>query len=326
MQQPESVPRIPSLFKYFLPTVLLLAAGACLWFFRDHTIKFLSAASGWPLLGIIVISFACFFLDVVRVKFYFSQLRIPINFTKFYHIIMASNVMSQGIQTKLGAPVRSILLKKFVSIDYSLSFTIFIYDTILGYIVIGLGSLVGIHRFYPGFSTRTIVLIILGIALLLALLVGTKIKFFQAGPNEKPSIVSVKENLRSCMDLLSIRVLFIGAALIFIAGILGALRLKIELSCLNYNINVMTLLLIEWLAYSASTLSLIPAGIGVREASQTFLFMQVGVPQDVAITLSLIDRFFTTGLSVLIGFISLGILGHDAGGKLWESRQSDTGL
>lgn len=326
MQQSQPVPRIPSLLKYFLPAVLLLAACACLWFFGSNTIKFLSVASGWPLLGIIIVSYGYFFLDVIRLKFYFSELRVPVNFKRFYHIIMTANVIGQGFQTKLGAPVRLFLLKRLFSIDYSLSFAILIYDTILGYIVIGIGSLVGLHRFYPGFSNRNAVLVIFGLALFLVMLMGIRIKFFSARPNKKPLTASLKDNLRSCSALLRVRVLFIGVLLIFISSILGALRLKIELSCLNYDIDLMTLLLIEWLAYLASTLSLIPAGIGVREASQTFLFMQVGVPQDVAITLSLIDRFFTTGLSVLIGFISLGILGRNEGIKLWESRQSDTGL
>lgn len=238
---------------------------------------------------------------------------------------MTANVIGQGFQTKLGAPVRLFLLKRLFSIDYSLSFPILIYDTLLGYIVIGAGALVGLHRFYPDFSNRNAVFIFFGIVLILALLMGIKIKFFSAATHSKPLAASLKDNLRSCSALLSVRVVFIGVSLVLISTVLGALRLKIELSCLNYDIDLVTLLLIEWLAYLASTLSLIPAGIGVREASQTFLFMQVGIPQDVAITLSLIDRFFTTGLSVLVGFISLGILGHDAGGKLWESRKSDTG-
>lgn len=320
MQQPQAFSRITSRLKYFMSAILVIAACICFWFFRDNTIRFLTVASGWPLVGIVVVSLIGFLVDVERNRFYFLQLRFPVDFKGFYHIIMASYLFGQGIYSKLGAPIRLFLLKKMYSVDYSLSLSVFLADTVLGYIIIGLGGLAGFYRFYPGVSNRNATLVIIGLVALFALMMIIKLRLSSTRADKEPLTTSIWNNLRACLDMLSAKVLFVGGGGIFVYFFLGAIRLQIELSCFNFNIDLTTLLYIECLAYLASILSLIPAGIGVREVSQTLLFMQVGVPQDVAITLSLIDRFFVTGLSVLTGFISLGILGHRS-----ESNFGETG-
>lgn len=60
------------------------------------------------------------------------------------------------------------------------------------------------------------------------------------------------------------------------------------------------------MAYSVTVLPLTPGGIGVAEASATFVFVSLGVSEELAVAVVLVDRVFGVYLPALVGAVPMG--------------------
>jgi uncharacterized protein (TIRG00374 family) len=69
------------------------------------------------------------------------------------------------------------------------------------------------------------------------------------------------------------------------------------------------LLAVLTISITAGNLSMIPMGLGVRDASLTLLLVQLGVPNEIALSVTVIQRLFAPGWPLLLGLISANILG-----------------
>ena len=89
----------------------------------------------------------------------------------------------------------------------------------------------------------------------------------------------------------------------------SALQSYLVLRVLGYPVSPLALLYALAISVTAGNLSLIPMGLGVRDASFTLLLMQLGVPNEVALAAAVIQRLFAPGWPLLLGVISTNILG-----------------
>jgi uncharacterized protein (TIRG00374 family) len=62
------------------------------------------------------------------------------------------------------------------------------------------------------------------------------------------------------------------------------------------------------MAYSVTILPLTPGGVGVAEASATLVLVSLGVSQEVAIAVVLVDRVFGVYLPALLGAVPMATL------------------
>ena len=62
-------------------------------------------------------------------------------------------------------------------------------------------------------------------------------------------------------------------------------------------------------AFIIGAVSMIPMGLGTRDLSMVFYLSSFGVPSDVAIVITAIQRVITTGLGYLLGLVASGIIG-----------------
>jgi uncharacterized protein (TIRG00374 family) len=63
-----------------------------------------------------------------------------------------------------------------------------------------------------------------------------------------------------------------------------------------------------FIAALITTLSMVPGGYAVREASLSFFLVQEGVTLEGAMIVVFVDRIFTTGSSFMLGIVSSLIL------------------
>lgn len=69
-----------------------------------------------------------------------------------------------------------------------------------------------------------------------------------------------------------------------------------------------TLLAVLTIAATLGNASMIPMGLGVRDAGFAWLLLHVGIPQDIALSATIIQRLFAPGWPLLLGLISAQIL------------------
>ena len=83
---------------------------------------------------------------------------------------------------------------------------------------------------------------------------------------------------------------------------------RVFLMSLGSPVPFLTLLSIQSLSYLAGFISLMPMGLGARELSLAVLLGEAGVRVDVATYAAVIQRVLATGISFLLGLISMQIL------------------
>jgi uncharacterized membrane protein YbhN (UPF0104 family) len=81
------------------------------------------------------------------------------------------------------------------------------------------------------------------------------------------------------------------------------------------SMNVVELVGISAAAFTLGTVSFLPMGLGVRDATLVALFVQAGADRDVAIAVAALDRLLSTAVPFFLGIISAQILGLRAFGQ-----------
>jgi uncharacterized membrane protein YbhN (UPF0104 family) len=75
------------------------------------------------------------------------------------------------------------------------------------------------------------------------------------------------------------------------------------------SMNIAELVGISAAAFTLGSLSLLPMGLGVRDATLVALFVQAGADRDVAIAVAALERLLSTAVPLLLGILSAQILG-----------------
>ncbi len=75
------------------------------------------------------------------------------------------------------------------------------------------------------------------------------------------------------------------------------------------SMNVPALVGISAAAFTLGSISFLPMGLGVRDATMVALFIQAGADGEVAIAVAALDRLLSTGVPFLLGILSAQILG-----------------
>lgn len=87
------------------------------------------------------------------------------------------------------------------------------------------------------------------------------------------------------------------------------IRVALVLTGLGGSFEPLVLLpLVLVMAYSVTILPLTPGGVGVAEASATFVFVSLGVSEELAVAVVLVDRVFGVYLPALAGAVPMGDL------------------
>jgi uncharacterized membrane protein YbhN (UPF0104 family) len=74
------------------------------------------------------------------------------------------------------------------------------------------------------------------------------------------------------------------------------------------SMNVMELVGISAAAFTLGSISFLPMGLGVRDATLVALFVQAGADRDVAIAVAALDRLLSTGVPFFLGILSAQML------------------
>jgi len=75
------------------------------------------------------------------------------------------------------------------------------------------------------------------------------------------------------------------------------------------SMNVLELVGISAAAFALGSVSFLPMGLGVRDATLVALFVQAGADRDVAIAVAALDRLLSTGVPLILGLLSAQVLG-----------------
>lgn len=236
-------------------------------------------------------------------------------FVRAYLVLTASLSANYVTPIKVGIPLRIYLYNHFMQIPLATGFALITVEAVLGMALPALIALVGIATLFPSVEViMPLVLIgLLGASMTAILLIRPdRLRFLLYHLPFQHRVVRigrfierVQIGLRSVPPLAAIGVVL----LILLMLIFQALRLHLVLQALGYTVSPLALLYVLAISVTAGNLSLIPMGLGVRDASFFVLLRQFGIPDEIVLSATVVERLFAPGFPLLLGLISTNILG-----------------
>ena len=248
--------------------------------------------------------------------------------SEIYLVLTASLSANYVTPIKVGIPLRIYLYRHFMQIPLVMGTSLVALETVIGMLLPALISILGLLLVFASVGL-TIPLVLLAM-----LFLGMAVLFFVT-PERLDSLVSCLPawaivrravnflgRVRNGIHYVPIWAVLVLALLLSLNLLTGAMRLYIVLGVLGFDLSPVVLLYAIAISVTAGNLSLIPMGLGLRDASFAFLLLQLGVLQGVAVSVAVIQRLFVPGWPLLLGLISINLLGV----RQLVQRPEDTGV
>ncbi|PWB54418.1 MAG: hypothetical protein C3F13_06590 [Anaerolineales bacterium] len=215
----------------------------------------------------------------------------------------------------LGIPTRVLLYKAVIDVPISLGTVAVALETVGWFIVIGLITIIPM----PGIWDRNA----WGPSLLVLLFAILAIVLFRYLPKlehlipikilglKTKSVTNTISNFRSGIKNMRWTNFIAALAIFCLNYFIQALVLYMILREFGWQINIFYLNYILVLSILAGWTSPLPYGLGTRDISLGLLLSRLGIPQDVVVSTVLIQTILRTSIPLILGLISIAILGID---------------
>lgn len=208
---------------------------------------------------------------------------------------------------KLGFPLAVYLLKKFDNISYATGSAMIIMELVVSTGICGIISFTGAF-FYFTDRINTLVFSFLYLSLL-CLLTFFGIKFILRRSNENSRIYQFLRSVQGAFSQVAVSHLFIYISLMIIVQLIGSMTLVLLSIFFSEEISFCQALIANSTAFFLGAISMIPMGLGIREASILFYLRHLGITNEIGISIVTMQRLLSTGLTFVLGAIFGSVLG-----------------
>jgi uncharacterized protein (TIRG00374 family) len=232
-----------------------------------------------------------------------------------YLVLTASLSANYITPIKVGIPLRVFLCYQSMGIPFSTGTALIAVEALVGILVPALVAVLGITYLFPSVGPTSTVLLIAallaGVVLVWRVPVNRilspqmRLRF----PHITRRALHFIEQVQAGLHRLPVWAVLAAAILDLLMLTVEALRMWLVLRLFCPAPSPLALLAAVSVSLTAGTISLIPMGLGVRDASLVLLLTQLDVPQALALSTAVIQRLFSPGWPLLLGIISANILG-----------------
>jgi uncharacterized membrane protein YbhN (UPF0104 family) len=259
----------------------------------------LSHLKVWQLLVLLLLYGLISTAIIFSRKYLLYALSTAVTIRNLIYIHFSSMAAHYSTPAKIGFPLTVYLLKKFEDVPYGTGTAMILIELIVSTGICGVIALIG-SFFYFTFDSRVLICLIVSLLALLVLVYlaarrmmgrtqkNGKIKEFTKSVIEAFSRISWKKGI--CYGLL----------MMFIQ-VLGSLYLVLLSLFFFEKLSLIQSLVANSTAFFLGAISMIPMGLGVREASMLFYLQHMGISNKVGLSIVTIQRLLSTGLSFVLG-------------------------
>ena len=237
----------------------------------------------------------------------------PARWGQTYHAIMVTSLTSYTFPARLGVPVRVLMGRRILGLDYVTTGALLLADSTLNYALWGVAGIAGIVTLLPRSSLLLPAeLIVVAAAGVVAVMVATRQGWMLAN----------RPHLAASLQLLSLPAAMCNVALLTFDIVMLGIRHTFILSALGVDPSFVTVTLAVATSIVAGFLSPLPLGLGTYDVSLAYLLISVGVAREVAIAVPLINRVASLLVAVTLGGTSLARLGINLRAELSTATAS----
>jgi uncharacterized membrane protein YbhN (UPF0104 family) len=237
---------------------------------------------------------------------------------QLYLVVTASLAANYSTPVKAGIPLRVYLYKRFMGIGLATGSALVGLEVLLGMLVPAVIALFALMLLLPEGGPTAPAVVAAGAGLAIA-----AIAFVRSGaydrviprlrlPGIARRVLAPDGDIVAAVRRVPLRSLGATAGIYAAMFVLLGVRSFYAFQLFGGSMNVMQLVGISAAAFALGSVSLLPMGLGVRDATLVALFVQAGADRDVAIAVAALDRFLSTGVPFLLGILSAQILGVQA--------------
>ena len=232
-----------------------------------------------------------------------------------YLVLTSSLSVNYVTPIKFGIPIRIYLYKQVMQIPLVSGTALIALETWLGMLIPAVIASVGVAALFTkiGLAAPLTLLTVLLVGMLAMLFIKPSLvsPLLERLPLQKFTfrLVRFTEMVQAGVRSLPLWRLSVVALLFGLNFAVSAMRVYLVLSVFGYPVNWLVLLFVLTISVTAGNLSMIPMGLGVRDASFILLLAQLGIPNEIALSAAVIQRLLSPGWPLLLGLVSTNILG-----------------
>ena len=247
-----------------------------------------------------------FFLIMAR-KYLLNALLSPAKLKNLIFIHFSTMAAHYATPAKIGFPLAVYLLKKYDEVPYASGTTMILIELFVSIAVCGVIAFVGSFQYFAGNTTSLFLSLFYLLVIILLVFFGTRL-FLKKGNTESHTYRFTKNVIQALSQITILR--FFGYTLIItFIQFLGGFVLVLLSHFLSEELSLWQATTANSAAFFLGAISMIPMGLGIREASVLIYLKHVGIPNEIGISIVTVQRLFSTGLSFLLGIIFGAILG-----------------
>jgi uncharacterized membrane protein YbhN (UPF0104 family) len=234
---------------------------------------------------------------------------------RLYLVVTASLAANYSTPVKAGIPLRVYLYKRFMSISLGAGSALVGLEALLGMLVPAVIALFALMLLLPEGGLAAPAVVAAGAGLAIAAIAFVRSRSYDRVVARLPLPGIARRLLAPDGDIVAavrgVPLWSLGAAAAIYAAmfLLLGVRTFYAFRLFGGSMSVIELVGISAAAFSLGSLSFVPMGLGVRDATLVALFVQAGADRDVAIAVAALDRLLSTGVPLVLGILSAQILG-----------------
>lgn len=274
---------------------------------------------------LIVLYFLISLTLILQRKYLLAALSFRTAFKSLLLIHFSSMAAHYSTPAKIGFPLSVYLLKKFEDIPYSVGTSVIILELTVSTGVCGLLALLGAFQFFTH-QIHTLVFF-LSAFIFLFLITFFLVKWYLLRSGVKNRLIVFIQNIYEALTKISLLQIFLYFFITLLVQILSGLTLALLVGFMEAKISLWQAIVVNSTAFFIGAVSMVPMGLGVREASIFFYLRNLSIADSVIIPIAAIQRILSTGLSFLLGMIFGALLGIEAVNKdpsRLDSSESET--
>ncbi len=238
---------------------------------------------------------------------------------RLYHAITATSLITYGFPMHLGMPLRLVMARKLLGMDYAAGGALLLIDSFFLYGAWILAGASGVAVMLPEWGLGTpagVAGIMITGAAALTLFARHDWRHWQRHPLLSAAIGRFSLGLQ----MLSAKAALGNTLLLAIDILIYGLRHTLILAALGVDCSLLQVTLVVAMSVFAGFASLMPLGLGGYDFSVIFLLTMIGVPREAALAVPVINRILMISSIAVLGCISAGQLGLS-----WQSIREMAG-
>ena len=307
---------------YYLALLISVASILIFYIWTNFNLSALLKLSIENISILLLLYLISILLFVLNIKIFLKGMGHEASFKIIYLIVTSSLALNYTTPVKIGIPLRAYLYKKILNMHLAhamASLCVEIFVEIFLPILIAIIGIISV--FHITIEIPSLLLVLPFLIIFLYILISFKsnnhfriISQFSLR-NRYIGIISTKVsrfviNFRKGLRLIDKKTLLLFSFILLIIYSIDALWLYTLLNIFGIDdLSPICLLYINSISFTIGMISMIPMGLGTRDATSILLLMKLGVPNEIAISVALIQRAFGTGLNAILGLLSTSVLG-----------------